>query len=94
MGSTQYLCPMLSQSQLSKDSGQTGMGEAATPKCKEAAYWTNRGRNKVGASDQKFSDHHPFYFSYNATSVFYSAIKVEKRAWGAFPLKNVHNYIP
>ena len=66
----------------------------ATPKSKDDAYWTHKGRKKLGGSDQICFDHHAFYVGYNLTSVFYSAMKEAMGNWGLAPRKNFHNYIP
>ena len=57
-----------SRNQLSKEPGQ--MRVAATPNCKEGAYWTHRERKEFGGSDQKRFDKHAFYFGYYVTNVF------------------------
>ena len=47
-----------SRSQLLKEGAQPGqMGVAATPKCKEDAYWTHRNWTELGCSDQECFDH-------------------------------------
>ena len=58
------------------------MGVAATPKCKEGAYWTHRVTTELWDADQKGFDHHAFHVGYNATNIFYSTIKVAKGVWG------------
>ena len=45
------------------------MGVTATPK--EGAYWTHMESKEFAGSDQKFFDHHAFYFGYNVTNFFY-----------------------
>ena len=80
-----------SQSQLLKDREQPGkMGVTATPKYKESACWTHRERMGFRGSDQKRFDQHTFYFGYNVTNAFYSALKAAK---GVCP-KSSCNYIP
>ena len=53
------------------------MGVAATPKCKENAYWTNKEREKSGGFDHEFSHHHALFASHNVTNTLYNIIKTE-----------------
>ena len=49
------------------------MGVAATPKCKEGAYWIHKEGKGFEGSYQKFFDHYAFYIGCNVTNVFYNA---------------------
>ena len=52
---------------------------AATPKCKENAYWKNKEREELGGFDHEFFYHHALFVGYNVTNALYSSIK----EWGS-----------
>ena len=77
---------MQAQSQFSKDGGgQPGqMDVAATPKCKEGAYWKHKEREKFIGFDHEIFYHHAFYVGYNVTNIIYNIIKAGK-GFGGLP---------
>ena len=63
---------------------------AATPKCKESAYWKNKEREEFGGFDHEFFYHHAFFVSYYVTNTLYKTTKAEKGVWGVPPQKVLH----
>ena len=82
------MCYLRSQSQLSKDGGTATkrVGVAATPKCKENAYWKKKKREDFGDFDHEFFYQHALFVGHNVTCTLYDTIK-EKRGSGDLPLE-------
>ena len=70
------------------------MGVAATPKCKENAYWKNKEREELGGFDHEFFYHHALFVGYNVTNALYNTIKEGMGVWGLAPRKIITNVLP
>ena len=57
------------------------MGVAATPKCKENAYWKNKEREEFGGFVHEFFYHHALFVGYNVTNTLYKGRKRGLRAY-------------
>ena len=71
--------------------GSQAHGLAATPKCKENAYWKNKEREEFGGFDHKFFHHHALFVGYIITNTLYNTIKAGIGVWGLAPRKQVTN---
>ena len=72
-----------SQSQLSKDRGEPSLiTVAATPKCKEIAYCTQKGKKEVGGSDHQFFYHHTLHVGHNVVNALYNYVRAGKESRG------------
>ena len=71
--------------------GQPGqMGTAATPKCKESAYWKHKERGEYGAS---ITNSYDFYVGYNASICPLEYHNDSNEVWRGCSQKNFYKCI-
>ena len=70
------------------------MGVAATPKCKESAYWKNKESEEFGGFDYEFFYQHARFIDYNVTNTLHNNIEAGKGIWEPDPRKFLQMFFP